>query len=395
MKKHFIFLATLILCLTQAHARSNALEREMEDYARDLIRAHPEVAGEKKTRTAREDVFKEAKNAKLLDLTKAQEKKLRKREALVTDGVYKTAIKNMKLLNSKDPEIIFLLKYAEKQGIKPVEKTLAHRLLDNKYKKAAAKAAEARGKRMHAVMAKYAAYKQTNGKPPASLDDLELAEENKQFVDPATGDKHDWIYIGHLGARLKTNNTHVVLAEPIPLGANRVCGLDDGNIVQFTNSGIKGHLEKIQESMKNGTAKPAPNKPDPDTPTPPSEEKKKPAKPAHPALPQLKSIMAKYMTYKRANDGNHPKSLDDLKLSDDEKQYTPPEGGDKEDWIFLGDESEISVGNGVRVVICSPKASKGIRIVGLSDGRTGTIQDSNISKHLKKIKKKNPIFKIE
>ncbi|BDS05337.1 hypothetical protein NT6N_03770 [Oceaniferula spumae] len=373
MKKYLMFCLTILLSATALQAaRENALEKEMEDYARDFYREHPDAAGDKKSREAREDLVKKMKGAQVLDLTKDQEKKLRKREDLVTDGTFKTALDQLKALNSKEPDVTFLIAYAEKEKIKPAEKLLAHRLIQHTYQSAMQKATEARGQRMYQVMAKYTEYKSANGKAPASLAELNLPDDCKQFVDPTTGAKKDWIYIGHLGARLKANESHIVLAEPEPLGEARVCGLDDGKIVNFKESSIKEHLDKLANATPSGDG----DSSGANVPTGSNSN--------HPGFATFKSLMKKYKIHKQLNGGRAPESLSDLDLTDEEKQYTDPDGGGKSDWIFLGDKSKIKNGDGTACVLVSPKAYKGVRLIGLADGRTATIADKDITPHLSK-----------
>ncbi len=363
-----LILATLSLCITTTHAaRKNALQKEMEHYARELYRAHPEAAGDKKPREAREEDIKDAQNAHVLDLTKADEKKLRKRQDMVGPGMFSTALKDLKALNSKDPKITFLIKYAEKEKIKPAEKLLAYRLIQHHYKKAAAKAARERGKRLAIILSKYAAYKEANdGKAPASLDDLDLPEDCKKFTN-SKGEKVDWIYIGHLGPRLRTRDSYVILAEPEPLGEARVCGLDNGRVINFRNSAVQEQLEQIVKAMKDGTATRGGGGYAP-----------------HPAATPLSSLMKNYMVYKNNNDGKGPASLDDLDLTEEEKQYKSPASGEKSDWIYLGDASKIMVKDGIKIVIVAPKAHAGTRLCGLSDGRVTTVKDSQIAPLLKR-----------
>jgi len=371
MKKYLMLALTLLVCTAPAHAaRGNVLEKEMEDYARDFYRAHPDAAGDKKTREAREDLVKKAKSDQILELTKDQEKLLRKRDDVVTDGAFKTALNKLKALNSKDPEVTFLIKYSEKEKIKPAEKLLAHRLTEKIYEKAAAKAGEARGKQMFAVMAKYSEYKATNGKAPASLADLDLPDELKQFTNPATGEKSDWIYIGHLGPTLKTGDSHIVLAEPEPLGDARVCGLDNGNIVNFKDSAVKGHLEKLSKSAPNKGAGPT---------TAPAGKQVD-----HPGLANMKTLMKKIRIFKELYNGRLPATLAELDLTDDEKQYTDPDGGAKMDWIYYPKKSPFKTNTGEFFIVISPKAYKGNRMVGLSNDKVVSIPDGKIAPHLKK-----------
>ncbi len=211
MKKILITLAVMALFagVTQA-ARQNAVDKEMEDYARDLFRAHPEAAGDDKPRDAAKKMYEDAKQNRLLELTKDEEKILRKREEMVVAGRYSAAIDQLKALNSKDPKISFLIKYAENPKIKSDEKLLAYRLMQHNYKKASVDAARARRIRITTILTKYRAYKENNdGKAPPSLGDLDLPEDCQKFTN-SKGEEVDYIYIGHLGPRLNTNNTHAV-----------------------------------------------------------------------------------------------------------------------------------------------------------------------------------------
>ncbi len=94
--------------------------------------------------------------------------------------------------------------------------------------------------------------------------------------------------------------------------------------------------------------------------------------------------MKKYRIYKELNNDNEPASLADLNLGDEHKQYTDPASGEKSDWIFLGKSSRISIGNGIKVVVVSPKAHAGFRLVGLSNNKMSTVKEAEIGPLLKK-----------
>lgn len=376
MKRILVTLAitALFVGVTQA-ARQNAVDKEMEDYARDLFRAHPEAAGDDKPRDAAKKMYRDAKQLKLLEVSKAEEKKLRKREEMVGKGMYSTAIDQLKALNSKDPKITFLIKYAENPKIKSDEKLLAYRLMQHNYKKAADDAARERSNRISTILAKYTAYKESHdGKAPPSLGDLDLPEDCQKFTN-SKGEEIDYIYIGHLGPRLKTNNTHVVLIEPEPLGTARVCGLDDGNVVNFKNSAVQGHIDKIVKSMNDGTA--------PSGGGGGGGDGKAGGGQAAPAG-ALAGFMRKYKIFKELNNDKEPSSIDELNLADKDKKYTDPGTGEKLDWIFLGSSSKISAGEGIKVIVASPKPSGGSRLVGLSNGKVVTIKESQIAPMLNK-----------
>ena len=347
-------------------ASQNALDKEMEDFARDFFRAHPEAAGELRTRAAREKMVKDTKSSNILELNKDTEKKLRRRDEVVRPDRYATALTRLKSLDSKDPQITFLIEYAEKEKIKNAEKLLAFRLAERLYMKAAADAAGMVNKHLAIILANYSDYKKANnGKAPANLDALKLPEECKKFIT-SQGDKIDWIYIGQLGARLKVKDSHVVIATPEPVGASRPCGLDNGQIVSFENEQVKSHLDKIVASIKGGaTAQGGGDN-------------------NHPAAGTLAGLMNKYRIYKELNNDKEPSSLADLNLKDEHQQYTDPASGEKSAWIFLGKSSRISIGNGIKVVVVSPKPHAGFRLVGLSNNKISTVKEEQIGPMLKK-----------
>ncbi len=367
MKSSLLILTAMAALSVSMHAAGqNALEKEMDDFARDFFRAHPEAAGELRARAAREKMIKDAKSSRILELNKATEKKLRRRDEVVRPNTYADALTRLKSLNSKDPQIAFLLKYAEKEKIKTAEKLLAFRLAQRLYIKAITDAADTVNKHLAIILAKYSDYKKANnGKAPANLDALKLPEECKKFVT-TQGEKTDWIYFGHLGALLKTKDSHVVIATPAPLGSLRPCGLDNGHVIGFENEQIKSQLDKIAKAIKEGTTAPGG------------------ANNNHPAASALAGLMKKYRIYKELNNDNEPSSLADLNLGDEHKQYTDPASGEKSDWIFLGKSSRISIGNGIKVVVVSPKAHAGFRLVGLSNNKMSTVKEAEIGPLLKK-----------
>lgn len=370
MKNLILFLAFAAFFFPTVYAAtSQKLMSEMEDYARDLVRKHPEVVGDKKKKEYREDMVKQAGQAGVFELSKDQEKLLRRRKEIVPNDKFQEMLSKMKALNSKDPKVTFLISYAENDRIKAVEKVLAYRLMQRDYAKAAEKAANERGKHMHTVLQKYVDYKQTNSKPPASLSDLGLPEESKKFTN-SKGEKVDWIYIGHLGPRLKTNNSHVVLIAPEPAGDARACGLDNGEIVRFKNSSVQGHIDKIVKSMNDGTA----------TPTGGGGSNVQTGSGSSQAL---SAIMKRIKIYKELNNDKLPSSLSDLKIAPEHKNYTDPASGEKLAWIYLGANSRIRVGENTKVIIVAPKANGDKRLAALSDGRIITIPEKQIGPALK------------
>lgn len=363
MKKPLLFLvAAVVLTGISQAARKNALEKEMESYARDFFRAHPEAAGDKKPRDARETMIRDARNAKILQLTKADKKKLRKRQDMVGPGIFSTALNELKSLKSKTSEITYLIKYAEQENIKPNEKLLAYRLIQHTYEKAVAESTKARIKQLASVLAKYTSYKKAHqSKAPDSLNDLDLAEDYKQFTN-SKGEKIDWIYIGHLGPILQITGSHIVLAEPEPHGEIRICGFDDGNVIPIKNDKVEKHINSVLKAMKDGTV----------------------GRDKIVANRSLAGVMEKIKSYKGQNDGKLPESLDKLNLPENSKQYTDPVNGKKLDWLYLGKQSRISVGDGVTVIIVAPRSHQGKRLVGLSNGKVARIKDSEIAPMLDK-----------
>ena len=371
MKHTITTMATVAMILTSATTMAaNPLEKEMEDYARDFYRAHPEAAGEDKVRDARQKMYNEAKQHRLLELTRDEEKKLRRRQDLIGKGNYNSTLGELKALNSQDPKITYLIKYAENPKIKGDEKLLAYRLMKFNYQRAAAQAAEDRSKRIHTILSQYTAYKQNNdGKAPASLDDLDLPEDCKKFTN-SKGEKVDWIYIGHLGARLQANNSHVVIAEPEPLGSARICGLDSGEVARFNNKSIQPQLEKLAKAKGDGSG--AAN---PDGNNAGDGESA--------AGSALAGLMKRYRIYKELNNNKEPESIDDLNLSDKDKKFTDPKTGEQLDWIFLGKNSRIQAGDGLKVIVVSPRAYNNYRLAGLSNGKVVKIPESKIGPMLK------------
>ena len=217
-----------------------------------------------------------------------------------------------------------------------------------------------RTQQINTILKKYADYKAANNKPPASLDDLELPENCKKYVN-SKGEKVDWIYIGHLGARLRSENSHVVLATPEPLGDVRLCGMDNGTIARFRNGSIQEPLEKLAGAKKGGSINTGAT-----TAT----------------SPALAAVMKKIALFKDLNNEKLPESLSDLELDDAHRNYTDPATGEKNPWIYLGNKSKFKVKD-AKVIILAPKGHKGRRLAGLSNGKIVALNDKAITPHLK------------
>lgn len=364
MRKYLTLLLLSLITFSHAHARSNALEKEMEDYARDIIRAHSELAGNLKTREARLDIYNKAKKAKLLELSKEDARKLRKRDATISDDSFKEALELIKSMQSKEPQITFLIKYAENPKIKAAEKLLAYRLIKHNQTILTNKINHARKELVSAALSQYTDYKDSNKKPAATLEELEL-RDSQQYTHPTTGEKSDWIYLAHPKIRLKTGNSYIVLAEPEGHGGIRFCGLDNGETVTMKDVPIQKSITQTQASIKKYKEDKAAGKTSPTT-------KKVP----HPIVGLMKKIKA----YQNKHDGSRPSSLDDLNLPDREKQYIDPASGKRYDWLYFGDNSPLKIGGNLTVIILAPKAHNGRHVLGLSDGRVGMMTAEQMKK---------------
>lgn len=356
-----IFALTAFTNITMA-APSEKLMREMEDYVRDLVRAHPEVIGDKKKKEYREDAVQSAGRDGVFELSESDAKKLRRRKELIKDTDYKKTLKEMQSLNSESPEITFLIKYAEQERIKAVEKLLAFRLMKRAYGQAAEEASNRLGTQMTAILNAYTQYKKEHNKAPASLSELNIPDNAKKFIN-SKGEKVDWIYIGHLGEVLRAEGSHIVLAAPEPTAGNRMCGMDNGKILPFKNSAIEKHLNEVVQNAQNGTLTPAGGN--------------------NLSSEALTAVMKKIDLYKDLNNENLPGSLDDLKIDDAHKNYTDPASGDKTPWIYLGSSSRIRVNENTKVIIVAPKEHQGKRLAGLSNGKIVTLDEKQIAQALK------------
>lgn len=372
MKNSLVVLFMSALFLSHAQARSNALEREMKSYVRDLLKAHPEVYDGKKERDVREDMIRKATKAKLLELSKEEERRIRKHDPLVSDADFNKAFSDIKAMVKKsDVEINFLVAYAEEPKLKTVQKALAYRLSKGALKKLNIRSNSLRNDRMMAVMVRYTEYKDEHGKAPTTLADLKLAEENSQFINPVTGKKSNWIYIYHPTLRLKAQGSFLVLVEPESPNGTTLCGLDKGSVIGISEKKLRPQVDNVLKKLEEAKKNPA----------------KKTQQPANAKSQKtIQSIVSKLQAYKNENDGSFPNDLSELTLAEDEKQYTNPENGEKTDWYYFGNSDQFRINKDKFIVLMSPKAYRGGHTVVLSDGKVGLIAAAQASRIIKKMK---------
>ena len=360
-----VILHTMLLTAISSAATSEKLLDEMKDYARELIRKHPDLAGKISKKDAREALVNSAGQNGIFELGEADEKKLRRRKSVISDRNYKEMIKKIKALNIKKPEITFLIEYAEQEKIKEAQKLLAYRLMKKNYDGLARAAADQRRITISKILKEYKTYKNENKQAPKSLEELNLNAELQQFTN-SEGEKVDWIYIGHLGPILKTEDSHVVLIAPEPFGNARTCGLDSGRIVNFKNDAIEDRINQIVEGMKSGKIQPGA------TAGPPGTSK------------VLSEVMKKISIYKDLNNDKLPSSLNDLNIEEKLKSYTDPATGEQTPWIYFGKNSKIKVQENVYVIIIAPKAHQDKRLAGLSNGKIVVLPEKQIAPILNK-----------
>jgi len=384
MYRYLLTVLLLTLTLSSTQARLNPLEREMEHYARNIIRAHPELAGGKKTRDARADIYNKVKKSHILDLSKEDAKKLRKHQSLISEASFQESLKLINSIKEKKPEVDFLAKYASRKKIKPIEKLLAYRLMEQMKPQLQRALQQDRNKSLLKVLTAYTNYKSSHdGKIPTNIEDLQLPDDCSQFVHPNTSEKSDWVYLAHPTIHLKYAQTFIIIAEPEPINGYRTCGLDNGKIVSFKEDSIANHLSSTLQRIKQ--AKEAPAQPpvakkQPENRQPPRQRKvSKKRRTIH----LMANVIRKCFAYKQTHQGKFPPSLDDLELADDEKQYIDPQSGKRYDWVYYGNNSPLNAGNGVRIFIVSPKTYQGRFFVGLTNGKLGEVPEEQLKKRPK------------
>lgn len=375
IRHYFMFLMISLFAVAAVEARSNnPLQDEMEDYAKDVLRVCPELAGDKRTREAREALVTEARNNRLLELSEDQAKLLKRRKDVVNKAEFETLLEEFKSLAGEDKEAQFLLKYAEDPRIKPAGRLLAFRMMGAKKQSLVEKRAQQRSKRIHKVANLYKNYVDSKGKAPGSLEELGLPDDCRSFSNPLTQQDMDWIYLGAGGRTFKLGNAKVVIVEPVDVNGTRMCGLENGEVSPVRNADFEKFYAKLQEDMKKPKQAQTPQG---------QANGKSGGAGGHPAFAQMQPLMRKYVAYRQLHDGEIPASLDDLNLNEEQKMFVDPDSGEKSEWVYLGRDAKLKAGKDVHVVLVAPYSVQGVSAVGLSNGKMATGPTKSIEPVLK------------
>jgi len=93
--------------------------------------------------------------------------------------------------------------------------------------------------------------KSHDGKLPGSLDDLQLTDQEIQYIDPSTKKRYDWVYYGEKSTIEAGGGLTVIILAPKPYKGNHIAGLSNGQIGLISESQVNKKL-KLKEKKDKG-----------------------------------------------------------------------------------------------------------------------------------------------
>jgi len=372
MKRPLIATTGLIGLLLTSSLSAKSLRKEAEDYVKDLIRAHPELGKIEPTASKSRDAHmaRIGKIYRIFSLSETESELLKKRKNAVSSEQMKAAVDKLKLVANTDPEAKFLIERGSDEKLKREEQLLIYRIIRNVTTREKSEVDSMRRKALTEVHKLIKEYKEVNNAPPKSLADLTIPAEFKQFTDPATGKKQDWVYLGNVA--FKTRSSYLWVMEH-PIGtADKVMGIrEDGAFGTYTYAST---VSKLKELEKAGS-KPPTKKEEATPEDKPADKAEEPAKPViDVTIPagygtdiddQLKSIMELYTKFAAEKEIN---SLDDLMLGDRKKICKSFDGKDGKPWVYVGSRLKVTAGKHQLILMSPYHDHKGQYPGTLSDG---------------------------
>ncbi len=378
MKRFTIIFTALILCVSNvvmAQKMTRKMESAAEKYVKAWVRADPGMSEGKRSSEAREEAMKILKGRKVLEVDAATEKKLKKREEVVSDAQLNSGLDGIKELKDKETDLLRTLVASGK--LKGEPRLLIHRLIsfkNNELKKAKAQElSDARAAREDALRDLYKHFKSRSAelnKPPINSTELALPEELVKFNEDT-----DWLFLGGPLRKYTTKKGRLVFIEPVGDAEGKAFAITDlGNVVTLDAT---IYLKKVLENEAKLNKLPQPT---------PADEKKE-ANKNDPSVAdeydakvgtQLRKMLQ--LVAKNSKDNRKmARTLAEVGIVGDDAVSVSKDGSQKAKWHFLGDRVKADVGNGKFVIIIAPfVGSDGSHLAVLNDGVLARLKPAQV-----------------
>lgn len=302
-------------------------QKAVDKYIKGYYTLHKDEIDEKSSRKYVESQVQILKDARSFGYTisKSDEATIKKTKVAAPEFSYKAELKKLKDSGSKRSEVTYLINYAEKYATKKrnEEYLVAYRMMKYWNPQIGGDSKDDLRDTLTSIRAHYRRAKEKLGRDPKNIEELELPEEIRYFVDPKTKKKQPWIYCGDKDIEVSGKKTRVIVAAPVKISGESTVAIKSGGEI------TRPHLSTITKQVP--------------IPEMPSEEELAQAK----YLKEIKNEAMvvikqheKIMAYLEKN----PKFKDKVKngkvkniypRTKDYPRYTSPEG-DKQQWVYIG-----------------------------------------------------------
>lgn len=215
-----VFICILISCLSVSAAdKPSALDRSLEKVASAMMRAYPELKGGKRTKEARTHLLREFRSLDADDLSAEAQKKLRRRKADFKGAQWVELVRRFEQANLTDPRCVFLLKEAKDQKMTSTQQYIFMQLMKGYLEKELKSREELSRSRLRRVGKEYSAFLKAEKREPESLEEFVSDDSLMYGLQPQTGLKKRWVYVGAGPVAMRGGNRFRVVAySPFSVG---------------------------------------------------------------------------------------------------------------------------------------------------------------------------------
>ncbi|MBK1791040.1 hypothetical protein [Persicirhabdus sediminis] len=370
------------------------MNRAGEEYAREIVKALPELRDGGRTAAAREKYYAQLVKDKILSLTPLFEGKIEDGENCIDEKEYSDllAVFTESDFIAGNQRLEFLVKYASGSNLKSEQQLLAYRLLKKDAGQLTKLKENRRKEVISAVALAYQSYVETSKEKPASLHDLQLADEHKVYADG-----QDWIYLGGDPKVLKFFGNVVCVIEPVATDGKRAVGFTNGKVSFYKEDYIVEQIEAYAKRVESSKASSTKKSPKQDAPADlmevSNEQSNENVVVARSVSLDnwladnelgLQAALAAYQEWSQLRN-EAPDRLADMML-DENHRVCQRRKGRNADWLYLGGREAGAYLDSERVVYLSPFEVDGHRIAALASSEVVLISAEQAKELLTQIR---------
>lgn len=204
----------LICCFLMqcAQAQDYSFDRTLDKLAGEMLRAHPELQGLRKSSEVRAELVKEFRDLGIEDVSRSTMRDKRRRKIDYEAYGWVTLLQKFERAKLEQPQAQFLLEIAKEQKLRFDEHYVVEKLMYFYLKRAVAEREERSRDNLAEVGKQFTYFVRANGRDPNNLAEFVKRGDQMLCVDPESGEEEPWVFVGAGPAEIRGGNGYRVVA---------------------------------------------------------------------------------------------------------------------------------------------------------------------------------------